>query len=212
MKISEFFRYYWGVFVSPTKTFQQMDLDPRKSLLGFISSMIPALGYTLFYIMASSAGGAPSVFVPWLNIPIEKYFYYAIFLSIPGYMVALFVACGLVYFCMRLARIDVSYDSIVMVIGFGIGVASWSSMIHDLADAFLGFIGLIDMSQYEQLLNEPTFWRYLLFSLYVIYFTWFFALFQKGFAVVSKIKKAKAALFALIGLVSFQSVLLLFIR
>ena len=39
-------------------------------------------------------------------------------------------------FRMRLALIDVPYDSMIMVIGFGIGVASWSSMIDDLADAF----------------------------------------------------------------------------
>jgi hypothetical protein len=212
MKVSEFCRYYWGVFVSPTKTFQQIDRDQRKLFLGFISAMIPALGYTLFYIMASSAGGAPTVFVPWLNIPMEKYFYYAIFLSIPGYMLALFAASGFIYVCSRLVRIDVSYDSILMVIGFGIGVATWSSMIHDLVDSFLGFIGLIDMSQYEQLLNEPTFWRYLLLGLYVIYFLWFFILFQKGFAVVGKINKGKASIFAVIGLVTFQSVLLLFIR
>lgn len=212
MKISEFFRFYWGVFVSPTKTFQQMDLDQQKMSLGFIASLIPANGYTLFYIMASSAGGAPSVFVPWLNIPTEKYFHYAIFLSIPGYLLALFFASGFVYFCMRLARIEVSFDSIVMVLGFGIGVASWSSMIHDLIDSFLGFIGIIDMRQYEQILNEPSFWRYLLLTLYMIYFIWFFLLFQKGIAVVSKTDKAKASLFAFIGLVCFQSVLLLFIR
>ncbi|MFZ5809274.1 MAG: hypothetical protein ACOY16_08325 [Chloroflexota bacterium] len=212
MKISEFFRLYWSVFVSPTKAFQQIDLDNRKMLLGFLAVMIPAIGYTLFYIMASSAGGAPSVFVPWLNLPMERYFYYAIFLAIPAYLLAFLFASGFVYFCMRLARLQVSYDSIAMVLGLGIGVASWSSMLHDLTDAFLGFVGLIDIRQYEQLLNEPTFWRYLLLSLYTIYFIWFFVLFQKGIAVVSKIDKAKASIFAFIGLAAFQSVLLLFIR
>jgi len=212
MKASGFARYYWGVLVSPAKAFQQIELDQRKMLFGVLSALVPAVAYTLFYIMASSAGGAPSVFVPWLNIPMEKYFYYAIFLAIPGYLLALFFASGFVYFCMRLAHIEVSYDSVVMVFGFGIGVASLSTMIHDLTDSFLAFIGLIDMRQYEQLLNQPTFWRYLLLGLYVVYFIWFFVLFQKGFAAVSKISRVKASIFAFIGLVSFQSVLLLFIR
>lgn len=212
MKIAEFFRFYWGVFVSPTKTFRQIDLDNRKMLYGFVSALIPALGYTVFYIMASSAGGAPSVFVPWLNLPMDRYFYYAIFLSIPGYLLAVFFASGVVYFCMKLARIEISFDSVFMVIGFGIGVASWSSMLHDLTDAFLGFVGVIDIRQYERLLNEPTIWKYLLLTLYTIYFIWFFALFQKGLAVAGKIDRAKAAAFAVIGLVSFQAVLLLFIR
>jgi hypothetical protein len=212
MDLSGFWRFYWSVFVSPTKSFQQIDLDHRKMLLGFIASMIPALGYTLFYIMASRAGGAPTVFVPWLNLPMDKYFYYAIFLAIPGYLLAVFFASGLVYFCMRLARINVSFDSVLMVLGFGIGVVSWSTMLHDLIDAFLGFIRVIDMRQYEQALNEPTFWRYLLLTLYVIYFVWFFILFQKGIAVIGAISRARASLFALISLVSFQLVLLLFIR
>lgn len=212
MNVSTFGRSYWGVFISPTKTFRDMHLDPRKMMVGFMAAMIPAIGYTLFYIMASSAGGAPSTFVPWLNLPMEKYFFYAIFLAIPGYLLAFFFASAAVYFCMRVAGIEVSYDSIVMVVGLGVGVASWSSMSHDLIDAFLAFTGFIDMKQYEQLLNQPTFWRTLLFSLYIIYFVWFFVLFQKGIAVVGNINKAKASIFALIGLVAFQSVLLLFIR
>jgi hypothetical protein len=212
MNLSGFWHFYWRVFVSPTKAFQQIDLDNRKMVLGFIASTIPALGYTLFYIMASRAGGAPTVFVPWLNLPMDKYFYYAIFLAIPGYLLAVFFASGFVYFCMRLARINVSFDSVLMVLGFGIGVVSWSTLLHDLIDAFLGFIRVIDMSQYEQALNEPTFWRYLLLTLYVIYFVWFFILFQKGIAVIGAISRARASLFALIGLVSFQLVLLLFIR
>jgi len=39
------------------------------------------------------------------------------------------------------------------VIGFGIGVATWSSLLHDLTDAFLSVIGVIDMSEYEKLLK-----------------------------------------------------------
>jgi hypothetical protein len=95
--------------------------------------------------MVSSVGGAPSVFAPWLNVSMDEYFHYAIFPSIPGYLLAVFFASGFVYFWMRLARIEVSYDSIMTVIGLGTGVASWSTVIHDPADAFLSFIGLIAM-------------------------------------------------------------------
>jgi len=212
MTLTEFGHAYKSVIVSPTKAFKQIDGNSNKMLLGFVAALIPAILYTLFYIMASAAGGAPSAFVPWLNLPMDRYFFFAIFLTIPGYLLAFFFATGFVYFCLRLSRTEVSFESVLMVLGFGVGVGSLSSLIHDLTDSFLGFIGVIDIKQYEMMLNQPTFWRYLLLTLYTIYSIWVFILFQKGFKVVANIGNGKSTVFALISLVAFQLVLLITIR
>ena len=105
-----------------------------------------------------------------------------------------------------------TFPTVVMILGFGIGVASWSSMLHDLPDAFLGWIGLLDMAWYEQQLNEPTIWQALLWTVYLVYFVWFYLLFFKGARAVSEASRAKSALFALLALLGFQGVLLIFIR
>ena len=93
-----------------------------------------------------------------------------------------------------------------------IGIATWSSLLHDLADAFLSIIGVIDMREYERLLNEPTFWRTLLWSLYTLYFFWFLTLFAIGIKRAQGFSLFKSIILALVGLFTFQVILLIFIR
>lgn len=85
-------------------------------------------------------------------------------------------------------------------------------MLHDLTDAVLAMVGIIHMQEYERLLNEPTFWSYMLLTLYALYFLWFLGLFMLGIRRSQGITTGKAFLVALPGLASFQSVLLIFIR
>ena len=59
-----FFAYYRSMFLAPSRTLAELLRDDRRVKFGFFAVLIPALGYTLFYIMASAAGGAPSTFKP----------------------------------------------------------------------------------------------------------------------------------------------------
>ena len=52
------------MFLAPSRTLAELLRDDRRVKFGFFAVLIPALGYTLFYIMASAAGGAPSTFKP----------------------------------------------------------------------------------------------------------------------------------------------------
>jgi hypothetical protein len=117
-----------------------------------------------------------------------------------------------VYLVSKAFKSDATYDNLFAVIGMSIGVASWSTMIHDLTDSFLGFVGVIDMKTYERLLNEPTIWRNLLLFLFIVYFTWFFFLYFKGIKTAARLSTPVALLVATIALVVYQGVLLIFIR
>lgn len=207
-----FFREYLGAFVRPAAVFRRNQASDRQLFLGFWAAMVPALGYTLFYVMASVAGGAPSSFRPWLSLPLEHYFSYAVFLSVPGYLLAILFSSALTYLLCRALRVDVTFDALVMVLGVAVGVATWSSMLHDLIDSFLAVIGIIDMRWYERQLNEPTFWRALLLGLYAVYFVWIGALLTLGIRAVTSLRGLPAVLCSLVTLVAFQAVLLLFIR
>ena len=190
-----------------------MIFESDKALkFGFLAFLVPSIGYTLFYIMAWQAGGSPSTFKPWLALPIEYYFKYDIFLTFPGYYLSWIGASVTVYLLCRLLNGQSRFDNILAIIGFGIGIATWSSMLHDLTDAFLSVIGVIDMREYERLLNEPTFWRGLLWTLYSIYFFWFLTLFTLGIKIAQGFSVIKSLVIAFIGLVTFQLILLIFIR
>jgi len=209
---NSFISLYLRMFAKPRSTFEMLLKSDNKLSFGFYAHLVPAIGYTLFYLMAWNAGGSPSTFKPWLNLPIEKYFMYDIFLTIPGYFISLSSAAVVVFLLSRLFRGHAAFEDIFMVIGFGIGIATWSSMLHDLTDAFLATIGVIDMKEYERLLNEPTFWRYLLLTLYLIYFCWFVTLFTIGIKKANKFSFFKSIILGILGLAVFQTILFIFIR
>jgi hypothetical protein len=124
------------MFYKPKSTFETIFENDKALKYTFYSFLIPSLGYTLFYILAYYAGGTPSTFKPWLNIPIEEYFKYDIILAFPGYYLGSIGASVTVYPLSRLMNGQAKFDNILAIIGFGIGVATWSSLLHDLTDAF----------------------------------------------------------------------------
>jgi hypothetical protein len=69
---TNFWTLYFGMFYKPKSTFETIFEGDRSLKYGFFAFLIPAVGYTLFYIMAYFAGGSPSTFKPWLTIPIEE--------------------------------------------------------------------------------------------------------------------------------------------
>lgn len=209
---ANFWTLYFRMFYKPKSTFTLIFESDHALKYGFFAFLIPSLGYTLFYVMAYFAGGSPSTFQPWLAIPIEDYFKYDIILSFPGYYLSWIGASVTVYLLSRLMNGQSKFDNILAIIGFGIGIATWSSLFHDLTDAFLSIIGVIDMREYERLLNEPTFWRGLLWSLYALYFFWFLTLFTIGIKKAQGFSLIKSIFIALVGLFTFQSILLIFIR
>jgi hypothetical protein len=207
-----FISLYIRMFVKPRSTFEVLLKSENKLSYGFYAFLVPAIGYTLFYIMAWNAGGSPSTFKPWLNLPIEQYFRYDIYLTVPGYFISWSSAAVVVFLLSRLLKGRALFEDIFMIIGFGIGIATWSSMLHDLTDAFLATIGVIEMKEYERLLNEPTFWRYLLLTLYLIYFSWFITLFTLGIKQANKFNLFKSVILAITGLAVYQTMLFIFIR
>lgn len=209
---TNFIRLYLRMFIKPSSTFETIFEGDHTLRYAFFAFLIPASGYTLFYIMANIAGGSPSAFKPWLAIPIEEYFRYDIYLTFPGYYLSWTGASATIYLLCRLMNGKSKFDNILAVVGFGIGVATWSSMLHDLTDAFLSVIGVINMREYEKLLNEPTFWRSLLWSLYTIYVFWFMTLFTIGIKKAQGFGIIKSILIGFAGLVTFQVILLIFIR
>lgn len=207
-----FFQLYFRMFYKPKSTFEMIFNSDKTLKYGFFAFLIPSIGYTLFYIMAYFAGGSPSTFKPWLAIPIEEYFKYDILLAFPGYYLSWIGASATVYLLSRLMNGQSKFDNILAIIGFGIGIATWSSLLHDLTDAFLSVIGVIDMQEYERLLNESAFWSSLLWSLYTLYFFWFLTLFTIGIKKSQGFGFFKSLLIAFVGLMTFQFILLIFIR
>jgi len=186
--------------------------DPRRLYFGFLAVSIPAFLYTLFYFLATEAGGAPSTFKPWLAIPIEDYFAYDRFLVAMSVYFGWILTAGVIQLLSRFFSGKGSFEDNLAAFGFGVGVASLVSLAHDLPDAILGFFGVIDMQAYEAALNSPTIWRTILWIFYSVYLIAIPALFSIGLRVAQRLRIGPAILLGLVGFLIYQLFFLLFNR
>jgi len=211
-RMESFGDYYLAMFRKPRQSFEALMADNRRLRFGTLAVLIPAFLYTLFYLMASAAGGAPSAFKPWLAIPMEDYFYWERYIVAPSMLFSWIVAAAIAQLLSRVFSGKGSFEDNLSVFGFGIGVASWSLLVHDLTDAFLGFIGVINMEEYELALNTPTFWRALFWSLSLVYFAWYMLLFSKGISASQRIRRGPAIFVGVTAFLVYQFVFLIFNR
>jgi hypothetical protein len=211
-KMRSFRDYYIGMIFKPRRTFDALMADSRRVKFGALAVSITALLYTLFYFMASAAGGGPTTFKPWLAIPAEVYFQYNRFIVAPSMILSWILAAAVAQLLCRLFSGKGSFEDNLSVLGFGIGIASWSTLVHDLTDGFLGFIGAINMKEYEAALNSPTIWRTLLWCLFAVYFIWYLLLFSKGIGAAQRLRRGPAIFVGVTTFLVYQFVYLIFNR
>jgi hypothetical protein len=212
VELRSFGDYYLGVFLKPRQTFDALMSDNRRLMFATLAVLIPAALYTLFYFMASAAGGAPSTFKPWLAIPSEVYYQYDRFFLAPSMLMSWIMAAAVAQLLSRLFSGKGSFEDNLSVFGFGISVASWSLLVHDLTDGFLGFIGVINMQAYELALNTPTTWRTIFWCLSAVYFVWYPLLFSKGIGASQRMRRGPAIFVGITAFIVYQFVFLIFNR
>ena len=204
--------YYFGTIFRPRKTFEALITDNRRLKFGLIALLINIFLYTLVYIFLTIGGGAPSSFAPWLAIPKDVYYFYNQFLLAPSMFLCWISAAGTAQLLSHLASGKGSFEDTLSVLGFAIGISCLASLAHDLTDAFLGAIGILDLKAYEVALNSPTIWRTILWILYGLYFVLFLVLFPSGIRVAQRIKLGQAILIGISSFIVYQIVFLVFNR
>jgi hypothetical protein len=205
-----FIFYYYGTIVKPGKTFGALKEDPRNLRFGFRALLIMAALYSFVYLFLIYGGGQP--FKPWLNIPLNEYYRYNVFFCAPSMVLGWILAAGVVQIISRLFSGTGTFEQTLCVLGFGIGIASWSTGFHDLLTSFLGAIHVISQRDYEMALNSPTIWRTLLWIQMLIYLLWFLILFREGVQQIHGLKGWKAALAGTAGFIVYQGFFLIFNR
>lgn len=205
-----FSNYYWMAFLKPGLTFDTIISDHRMLRFGFKAVLIPAVLYTFVYIFLIFGGGQP--FKPWLDIPLEVYYRYNVFFCAPSMFLGWVLAAAVVQVLSHLFTGKGTFEQTLTVMGFGIGVASWSTGIHDILTSFLGSIHVINQRNYEIALNSPTIWRALLWLQMGIYLIWFILLFSKGIKSAHRVKNWQATLLGIAGFLIYQLFFLIFNR
>lgn len=205
-----FWNAYGNLFIRPSRTFRLLSDEPASLRWAAMAVGISSALYTLVYLFLILGEGRP--FKPWLDIPDETYYQYNVFFCAPSMFLGWILASGVVHLLSRSWSGTGTFESTLMIIGFGIGVANWSTGLHDLVTSFLGAIHVINQQAYEVQLNTPTIWRTVLWVLMAAYVVWFILLFTKGIQVVHRIKPASAFVIGLSGFLVYQLFFLIFNR
>lgn len=207
---SSFLDYYVSIIKHPSKTFEDLIRDKQKIRFGFFAVLIQVSVYTLVYIFLILGRGEP--FKPWLSIPPEVYYRYNVFFLAPSLIFGWILASGVVQLLSRLFSGSGNFEDTGVVIGFGIGLASWTTGFHDLLTSFLGAVHIISQHNYEMALNTPTFWRTILWIQFALYLFFFLLLFTIGIKCVHKIKTLPSLFLAFTGFICYQLFFLIFNR
>lgn len=205
-----FLNYYWSIVVGPRPAFENLLKDKYSLGYSAVAVLIIAVLYTFVYLFLIFGGGQP--FKPWLNIPLETYYRYNIFFCAPSMFLGWILAAGVVHSVSRLFSSRGTFEQTLSVFGFGIGIASWTTGIHDILTSFLGAVHLIDQHDYEIALNSPTIWRTLLWIQMAAYLIWFIILFSKAVRVVYGYKSVQSVLLGSAGFFVYQFFFFIFNR
>jgi len=212
LKLKSFKDYYLGTILRPRRTFDALLADDRRLRFGFLAILISVMLYTLVYVFLTISGGAPSSFTPFLAIPKDVYYQYDRFILAPSMFMCWILAAGVAQLLSRRFAGKGSFEDNLSVLGFGIGIVTLASLLHDLPDSFLGAIGVLDQRWYEQALNSPTLWRTILWIFYSLSFILFFVLFPKGIGAAQRMRRGPAILVGVLSFLVYQGVFLIFNR
>lgn len=204
--------YYFGTFIRPRRTFDLLLTDERRLKFGFFAMVLNAFLYTLIYVFLTIANGAPSSFAPWLAVPKEVYYSYNRFWLAPSMLGCWILAAGVAHLLSRLMTGKGSFEDTLSVFGFGITIATFFALLHDLPDTFLGAIGVLDLRWYELQLNSPTIWRTILWICYGTGLTLLVVLLIKGVGASQKIRPLHALWIGFIAAIVYQGIFLVFNR
>jgi hypothetical protein len=203
---------YFRTIIRPRQTFEGLILRRDHFSMAFRYMLIPITGYTLMYIFLAAAGGAPSVFNPWLDIPKEKYYLYNQFLLAPSMILAWFASVATIQAAAHAVKGIGTFEQTLCVVGLSISISMLGGLIHDLPMSFLSAAGVIDARAHEAAMNSPTIYRTLLWFSYSLYLAGFLILFPMAVRVAHKLTMTKSILIGELGFIIFQTTFLVFNR
>jgi len=207
-----FISLYLGVVVRPRRALEALLTTPKRGRYAALAVVFTCIAYGLVYFFLARNGGRPTVFHPWLAIPAESYYRFNQYVVVPSILLAWVSAAGFTHLTARAFGGTGSYEDTLIVLGFGLSVASWWTGVHDVVTTFLGFVGVIDQRAYEDAMNSPTPFRTMLWILMFGYATWFVLMFTKGVGAAHRLGVGRAAVAGTVGFVVYQRVFVIFNR
>jgi hypothetical protein len=204
--------HYLRVARRPGAGFAALASDDRRLAFGALALASNAVLYTLVYLFLVLGHGRPTAFAPWLAIPAETYYHWNVWLLAPSMTMAWLVAGAVGQLVARRLGGTGTFEDMLAVLGFGTAIASWWTLLHDLATSFLGAIQVIDQRAYEDAMSSPTVFRTILWILMSAYAIAFVVYYARGTAAVQGLRRRPSLLVGALSFITYQLVFVIFNR
>ena len=197
-----FLSYCWGTLTSPAKTFTKLLDDPYKLKLGFIACLMLGVLYSILVLVAY-LNNVPPVLEPILPIPLESYYLWQAYFTIPVSLITFLVFAGLAQLIARPFKGVGSFSGNFAVLSFGYTVPSL--VLFWLPEMVMVSTGtnLSDASTLVVALNNARM---------IIAFTWAGILCIWGMKLSQGLSVGKAILVTVAALIPAMGIFLTFIR
>jgi len=205
-------RYYFeNTIIRPRRAFSELLSDPRRLKHGFITFLIMVLLYTVGILFIAFSGAEPTM-RPWLAIPSKNYYYWQTLFYAPVFITGWILAAGVVQLLSRLFKGNGTFEDTASLLGFGIAVPTYVTLIPDTIGGFLAFLGIINQKEYTEFITHPGLGQIFSWSLMLIELVWLITLFSVSVEKAQKLPWWKAGIIGTIGYIVYQLFLFIFIR
>jgi hypothetical protein len=205
----------WGYFammvLAPRLTFERLMQDPRRVSLGTRAVLLVATGYTASMVLWFFLGGRSRI-EPWLNIPVESYFFWEIFFIGAVTLGCWILASGVVYLLSKQAGGRGGFEDTLAMLGFAVAVPTLIPLIIDLVLGAAIAFGFAEVSSWVYAMSTPGFWMSLMLVYMLGYLIGLVLLFPIATRAAQNLPTWKALGLGLMGVVVYQGVYFIFIR
>jgi hypothetical protein len=184
---------------SPSKVLRELASDPKAALFGFKHVLIIAVLYDLAIVLWAFGANALTL-PPFLKIPEENYYFYAVAFYIPLFFVMWLLASAVAYVMSKAMGGKGSFDAILGGFGLTIAVSAYFTLIPDYIQGILWNTGLVPFDEYIEITSRGILlvivWTYMLMYLFA-----HIVLYALTIRVTQGISASKSALVAVVSFV-----------
>ena len=116
--LKRFWLYCLGTIIHPGETFRVVIGEEKKVAYGFAGVLLLSIPYSISVLIGWAKGIVPSGYEPFLRIPLESYYLWQTFLTIPVGLVGWIVFAGSAQLLSNRLRGRGSFEKNLAVLGF----------------------------------------------------------------------------------------------
>lgn len=148
----EIISYTWGILSHPVKTINHLLQEEKKVTYGILFILLFSSSYTVYTAVLYLAGEVPYYWEPFLRIPLEKWYLWQTFTTIPVTISTWILLAGCIQLLSSLFNSTGSFEDTLAVLALPMVILIPAMLIPDI---------FVDFLLPEEIVYSPLFWNFI---------------------------------------------------